>query len=265
MAKPVQVLMRPEYSRKGESPGCAYWIGKNLLGLSAEAQSQTLLIDQKLMAVSCVISTQARDRSGDIVRTRGIDLANHIKNPVVLWDHGQNGNTAPIGKAEDPQGRYTVILEEDRAIATTYFSQSLPLAQQTFRLIEERNLRGASIGFKARDLQALPANSRDPRSTMQGTGGMYISECELIEYSHTPIPDNQDALCRVIIDKRLGSEALHPVLLKSLTPLLPPRKAVVRSGFEPGKTVSRIKSIRERLRSSGSVRQDDSRHKPKGS
>lgn len=263
MAKPIQFLMRPDYHRKAESPGRAYWIGKNALGLSAEGNSQTLLIDPKLMAVSCVISTQARDRSGDIVRTAGIDLTNHIKNPVVLWDHGQNGHTAPIGKAEDPQGRYTVRLEEDRAVATTYFAQSFSLAQQTFRLIESRMLRGASIGFKARDLQNLPANTRDPRAAMQ-QGGVYVNECELIEYSHTTIPDNQDALCRVVLDKRLGSEVLHPVLLKSLTPLLPPRKAVVRSGFEPEKTASRIKSIRERLRSSNPVRQDDSRQKNKG-
>lgn len=247
-----QFFTRPDFTQKANHPGSAYMVRKDVY--AHDTPSAPLLLDTRRMAVSCIISTQAKDRSGDIVRTLGIDTTNHIKNPVVLWDHGISGLVIPIGKAEDPDGRYTVRLENDRATATTYFAQSLPEAQQFFRMIEEKVLRGASIGFKANDIQPLPPDRRSDRQ------GVCIAACELIEYSHTPIPDNQDALCRVLDLKRIGSERLSEVVYKSLSLLVPARAPLVSSGFSAANLADRIKTVRERLHPKAQKSQDAPGH-----
>ena len=167
--------------------------------------------DKGKMACRVVISTQAQDRSRDIVLTPGIKLQSHKANPIVLLDHGYGsvqGSKSGIGKAEDESGQYTVIAEPTRLLATTHFSQKSELAEQCFDLIVEGILRGASIQFIPHKSRFLP----DDVDAMSFFPGLLIEECELIEYSHTILPDNQE--CLVQLESVLGKGRLagRPIL-----------------------------------------------------
>ena len=183
--------------------------------LAQRADSGPLTLDRRRLTATGVISTAGRDRSGDVVITQGIDLTSHQKNPCVLLEH-----QVPIGQAMDPAGVYTVRLEQNQASATTFFSQSSLEAQQAFQLIDEGVLRGLSIAFKPLEFNQLadqPGNWFPP---------MKFLRVELLEYSHTVLPDNPDALLSAV-GKRYGGKALTGALRKSLLAHCPPRALAV--------------------------------------
>lgn len=191
-------------------------------------------IDVAKVSVTGVITTQGRDRSEDVVITSGIDLANHEANPVVLLEH-----ELLIGHARDTTGAYTVKKFDGYATATTYFSQNIPEALQTFRLIDEGVLRGLSIGFvvrKARmittdDHVALTLAPDGTRVPVEKFGILY-EETELIEYTHTVLPDNPDALTVMVQKSRVGGEPMSPLLRRILAPYQLTTPTSVVSGFD---------------------------------
>lgn len=191
-------------------------------------------IDVGKVSVTGVITTQGRDRSEDVVITSGIDLANHEANPVVLLEH-----ELLIGHAKDADGNYTVKKFDGYATATTFFSQNIPEALQTFRLIDEGVLRGLSIGFvvrKARmittdDHVALTFAPDGTRVPVEKFGILY-EETELVEYTHTVLPDNPDALTVMVQKSRVGGEPMSPLLRRILAPYQLTTPASVVSGFD---------------------------------
>lgn len=180
----------------------------------------TPLIDRGKMAAPCTITTQDEDRQGDVVRTRGLDLAGHRANPVVLYNHGAEGGL-PVGKAQDDAGAYSVTPEDGRVRSVTYFTNKHLFSEQVFQLVEEGVLRGVSIGFLVKS-----AKQRD------GLWGLDIVASELLEYSHTPVPQNPEALVDRVGKGVLAGRPIEPSLLKSFTPWLPPPREIVTSGWE---------------------------------
>jgi hypothetical protein len=175
-------------------------------------------IDRGRMAVPCTITDEEPDRYKDVVVTRGLSLDNHRANPTVMYDHGLfDAMRLQIAKAEDPEGNYTVVAEEKRVRAVSWFSQSLLEAEQYFQLIEEGMLRGVSIQFTP--LKAAPRQDGIPDGSWPG---LLVSESELIEYSHTPMPVNPRALADRIGKGILAGKPIAPAVMKSLAPHLPP-------------------------------------------
>lgn len=168
--------------------------------------AKELALDAGKMTATSIITTQGRDRSDDIVVTAGIDLANHAKNPVVLLDH-----RTLIGRAASPDGEYSVKLGEGVAVATTWFSESIPESVQAFRLIEEGILKGASIGFVPKLASLFDADDRV---------GVLFEKVELVEYSHVVIPDNADALTIAVQKSRVGGDAMLPAIKLALAPFI---------------------------------------------
>jgi hypothetical protein len=146
-----------------------------------------------------------------------------------MFHHGKT-HKLPIGKAEDRDGNYTVRNVKapnghDILIGTTHFAQSNRFAQDVFGLVAEDVLRGVSIGFDPpadeSEIDVLGASPTLDRPAM------HFKSWKLLEYSHTPIGVNRDALT-VKVEKALeGSLKMHPMLLKALRPLSNPRKTVV--------------------------------------
>ena len=99
------------------------YVSKLADGSFALTEMGDAVADKTKMTVSGIITTQSPDRSNDVVRTAGIDVSKHRTNPVVLLNHGLHGYPLPIGKAETPDGEYTVLLADNHATATTWFSQ----------------------------------------------------------------------------------------------------------------------------------------------
>src|SRR2546423_1013986 len=96
------------------------------------------------MPACCTFATSSLDGQGDVMEMSGLDTSVHELNPVVLFNHGiQISNAVQvqgipiIGKTRSPEGEYTVHVLADKAYQTTYFSQTNPLAEQVYALIEE--------------------------------------------------------------------------------------------------------------------------------
>jgi len=200
--------------------------------MAAYLAKSTETADDATMSVSCTITTQSEDRAKDIVVTAGIDTANHRANPVVLLNHGFFDFTLPIGKAEDPNGNYTVVMGEGFAKATTFFSQSMLEAEQAYQLIKEGILRGVSIGFNPKAMEYRRDQAADEYN---GWPGLLVKRCELIEYSHVPVPCNPQALVDRLGDgtkSLLCGKPIAAPILKSLLPFLPAPVAKVVGGFD---------------------------------
>jgi hypothetical protein len=147
--------------------------------------------DEKLMTVTAVISSIERDRVGDEVVPEGCDLTNFALNPTVFFGH--QSIPFPVGVAEDPSGKLTVVIEPGkRIISTTYFHDHTIEALQVFTLCVKRILRGTSIGFN-------PTGEPERLGEIEGNvyAGYRYGQWELLEYSHVGVPAHPRA---VIID-----------------------------------------------------------------
>ncbi len=182
-------------------------------------------IDADHMAAMAVISTPTPDRSGDVVEPLGARLANYARNPVVYFDHGLSGITLPIGKSENESGDLTVTVTPGGIEATSYFAQSLCEACQIFELIQQKIVRCASI-----NLMPLVAQVRG-----DGAGprpGLHIEEWELLEWSWVGIPDNPEAVRKILDTGRLAGSPICEPIRKCLVPFAAPH-AVLGRGFSP--------------------------------
>lgn len=176
-----------------------------------------ILVDESKMCATCVAATNAIDRENDILEVSGIDTTYHQWNPVVLLDHGMTYQL-PIGKTEDPDGVYSVLIGDKEVIATTYFSQHNLVSEQVFRLIGEKILRGNSVRFEREVMERIPAQE-GKRS------GFHIYKCDLVEVSWTALPMNQECVTSLLDLGTLGGKSLAPAIKSLLSPYKLPRKA----------------------------------------
>ncbi|HZT82962.1 MAG TPA: HK97 family phage prohead protease [Gemmataceae bacterium] len=158
-----------------------------------------LSADPGTMRLTAVITTADRDRAGDVIVPRGLrNLAEYLKNPVVLWAHNRF-TLPPVGVCE------RLDVQPDRIVAETRFAQGLPFAEDLFRLYEQGVLRGWSIGFVPVRATYLPAPGGGTEPPARR--GLRVEEWDLLEYSAVPIPENPGALT-VAIQKGVVHDGL---------------------------------------------------------
>jgi hypothetical protein len=196
--------------------------GGNLMGCNL--RDAGAVMDAGRMSCRVVLSVERVDRSGDVVVLKGIDLSAHRRIPTVLFGHNRD---LIVGQAEDPGGAYTVRVEGDRLVAETYFHKHTEFGEQAFRLVETKVLRGASIGF----FPDASLVTKSGRVGLNGKDGHIFGKSELIEYSHIPIPDNNECIVEAVY-KGFGGKPLAAPLLDMLKPFAPERPATVTSGFD---------------------------------
>lgn len=209
-------MRRPRTSTPSRLPGHAYKYAPGLHAIDAAAE-KVPAFDTGKMSATGLLATTMRDREGDILEVAGIRTANHQLNPVVLLDHGLYF-PLPIGKTTDPDGNYAVAIDPDlgECVQTTYFSQSLPEAEQVFHLIVEGILRANSIGYRTLKGKRLPP---DPASGIKP--GVHILECELIEATWCGIPCNPDAVRATLSRDRICGKSITPAVRRLLLPHAP--------------------------------------------
>jgi HK97 family phage prohead protease len=188
-------------------------------------------LDGATMSARAIFATDSLDRVGDVIHVPGIDTANHQKNPVVLFNHGQQF-AIPIGKTVDEAGNYTVEVGEHEAYQRTFFSQSLLEAEQIYRLIEEGVISANSIGYRPLQAKRLKA---DPNSITKP--GLYLERVELLEVSWVGVPANQDCVRAALSRDKVCGKSLAPAIRRGLLPLLRPSTTVTvpltRKGGQP--------------------------------
>lgn len=216
----------------------AYKLAGGQFGLDVAAADGPQEIDERRMAVRIVYADgNRRDGVGDLLEIGGIDFSRHVKNPIHLFDHGK-AVTLPLGTVEDPEtGQYTgsvdavaktasdlVFFYQGKGIANASREQERDHAlfcEQIFDLLAKRFIRAGSIGYQVIQAQALPG---DPS---KGTPpGQWLQKVLKLESSTVVLPANGDTVRKVLSEGRLCGKSLSPVLVKSLQPYCPERKAM---------------------------------------
>jgi hypothetical protein len=182
-----------------------------------------LQVDTSKASATGIFAAASKDRGGDLLLIEGIQVANHKKNPIVLFCHGMAWHDPdgdkPIGTTESPDGEYMVKLlpAEGIAVATTFFSQKTLLASQICALVMERTLRAQSIGY------------RDIATERMYEGDNYIGtklvEIEMLETSWVCLPMNQDAVRSTLSRDLCCGKSLSPAIRAALTPYASPKPA----------------------------------------
>lgn len=166
--------------------------------------SEAPVVSAATVSATFIISTPTPDRSNDVVSPLGCSLTNYAKNPVVLYDHGFSGVKFPIGTSRGPNGKLEVAKSADSIAATCYFSKSWTEAQQVYALVDEGLLQAASVHL--RPLECSPRIG----------GGLEITKSELLEWSIVGMPDNPEAVRKVLSRNRLAGKPIVDTLRKSL-------------------------------------------------
>jgi hypothetical protein len=129
-----------------------------------------------------IISTEDTDRSGEIVKQSGWELANYKNNPIVLWGHDYY--SLPIGICTE-----TYLTEKNGVPALgargVFLSADInPLAQQVRKLYEFGLKTGHNVGCTT-SVGFIPKEfDENARNT--------ITKAELLEFSFVDVPANQD-------------------------------------------------------------------------
>ena len=126
------------------------------------------------------IMTGAAARDGDVVDPEGMDVANYLRNPVVMWAHDYAGRTPAAGL---PIGR-TLRLDRSASGIDAEF-EFLPddeFARRVENAWDRGFLRAASIGWESLEAEPL------------GRGrGVRHRRTELLEWSLVPVPADPGA------------------------------------------------------------------------
>lgn len=118
-----------------------------------------------------IVSTQDKDRQGDIVMQSGWDLSFFKLNPVVLWAHDYS--QLPVGVCTDIKVVGTELVAEGNFAPHAF-------AQDVRKLYDNGYIKTTSVGFIPKQFDA---NNRE-----------IITEAELLEFSFVPVPANPYAL-----------------------------------------------------------------------
>lgn len=127
-----------------------------------------------------IVSTEDLNSHGYRILTKGIQLGNFRKNPVMLYGH--SWGSVPIGK-------WVNLRKEDgKLIATPEFNEKDPFALQIKEAVEGGFVNATSIG-------ATPVNfSDDPKYLVEGQKGYTLTKCDLFEISFVDLPSNPYAV-----------------------------------------------------------------------
>ena len=156
-------------------------------------------------------SQKRRDRIGDYLEVGGIDTGNHVLNPVCYLDHGKLGQTLPIGKCQDPEGNYTVWVDEDTAWAKIYLAVGMegfppPTPELVMQLYKGGFLKGGSIGYRPLEAEKLPP---DPDNGYYKPA-LWLKRVELQEVTICGLPMNQDTVKSYLSSNLIDGKPLTP-------------------------------------------------------
>ncbi len=139
-------------------------------------------LDEASRSFWAVASDESVDRSGDIIRQAGWELANFMKNPVIPWGHDYS--QPPVAMAEAAEVRDgKLYIKPKFATAEQY-----PFADQIYQLYKGGFLRAFSVGFMPKEHKYMMDGDRY-------VGTEFLRQ-ELFEVSAVTVPANPNALAQ---------------------------------------------------------------------
>lgn len=167
--------------------------------------------------VSVVVTTSKPDRAGDVIVTSGIDTANYLKNPVVLFQH----------RADTPVARCVSLTTlPNKMEATAEFPDEGvdQQADRVYKLVKAGILNAVSIGVNPKE------GGWEWIDPADWWAGIRYNQTEMLEFSFVSLPMNAEAL---IIRREMG-ETTDPADLARAKELL---KAVASEDDDKPETV----------------------------
>lgn len=160
------------------------------------SRTKTSGIDTKARTVVSTISTETKDRHGDVMVASGVQLDSYKKNPVVLWCHDYK--IPPIAKAID------IMVNESEIISKAEFQTDTELAREIWGLIEKGFLNAWSIGFIPKKYKYVEKKDEE------GGDDEYfkITKWDLMEYSSVPVPSNFESLTHALKSAQITAPAI---------------------------------------------------------
>lgn len=149
------------------------------------------VIDAQAGKVEATVSTEARDRDGDIIRQAGWELDNFNAHPVLMSSHDYYSLRSQIGEWEDMSVRDKKMV----GTARYYIGEGNEEADWGFKLAS-KGRAAYSVGFIP-DMSAAKEIEK---------GGLEFNKQELLEVSHVAIPSNPQAL------QHMKQKNLHPAV-----------------------------------------------------
>ncbi len=136
-----------------------------------------------------VISDETADRCGDIMRAKGVDTTNYMKNAVILFCHDRH---------DFPVGKSLKVWTKGKEVRSwgLYFDERVDpsgRADLAFRFISNGGMPAVSVGFISTKVNR-PVTFEERVKLGLGRWGTEILEWELLEYSSCPVPCNPNAL-----------------------------------------------------------------------
>lgn len=207
----------------------AWQVGKDLAMAQPNAVRRIGGVDEDEKSVTAIISTFDVDRDGDVVVSRGMQVENYSRNPLVFWGH--QSLELPIGRAEDPEGNLCVWIDDTAIRAKCFFDQEDPDAMWVFSKLARGYLNATSIAFVPLQAERRQATEKaHPESHPQGPVGWIFHRADMTEYSFVGIGANQNAL-RDAIDSE--KSFITPKLQKSVIPFCAKARGRSFSGYSP--------------------------------
>ena len=147
-------------------------------------RAETRIIGKGL--VEATVSTEAKDRDGDIIRVKGWDLTQFLTYPVLISSHNYGSLKSVIGHWESMEVKGKKLV----GVAQYYIGKGNEEADWANQLAE-MGRAAFSVGFKPDMSKAKEMESDDPWSSSFEFNGQ-----ELLEVSQVTIPSNPEALQR---------------------------------------------------------------------
>jgi len=138
-----------------------------------------------------IASDETVDRMGDIIRVKGWDLKNFLRNPQALWAH--DARALPIGRVtewEKSEVKGSPALLE----TITYLEEGVSAeAEAIWKLVKAGVIKAVSVGFLPLKM-AWPESPEERDALGLGPYGVLFEKQEQLELSNCTIPANPSCL-----------------------------------------------------------------------
>ena len=139
--------------------------------------------DSDKRSFTFIVSNENENRLGHVVRVKGWDVKNYMKNPVVLMNH--DADALPVAKAT----RVWKDTKNKRLLATIQFPKEgeLPMSDLVYKLFDNGLMNAVSPGYLV-DFESAeyPKSEKGP--------SVIFNKQELLEISFATLPANPEAL-----------------------------------------------------------------------
>jgi len=145
-------------------------------------------IDKENYTVDVVVSSEALDRHGSIIRIKGWELSNYAKLPVLQNCHKAWDVMDTIGKAlkvwKDNKNKQLI------ARFQYFVGENNTAADYAWTMIEKFGLAAYSVGFQPKDTEKITESDKKEFPDLW----VIFNNQELLEISHVGIPANPEAV-----------------------------------------------------------------------